>query len=182
MTYEEAYIKVCDGYKKSEPIKSLIEKFLYTLNPEEEYPSLNFDMWLVWACRESHDDYSNPILVLCMAEYLKSQSTWTAGTSDVPLNETSSAVLTAIDAINWFSLDDNVPPTNIISSASRYLYNNESINEIISGAYLPLDISTVSRLPDCGVEYFPRHEVMRHLAIIERDYLEKHYINPDMPF
>lgn len=181
-TYEEAYIKVCEGYKNGKPIESLIKEYLYTLDPEEEYPSLNFDMWLRWACRESHDDNSNPVLILCMAEYIKEQLGWTTNMNDTSLNEATTAALTIIDVINWFSLDGDNPPTNIIGSTARYLFNTETVNKIISEATLPIDISMVSQLPDCGVEYFPRHEVMRHLAILERDYLEKHYINPDRPF
>lgn len=181
MTYEEAYIKVCEGYKKGKSIDSLIKKYLYTLVPEEEYPRLNFDMWLYWACAESHDDYSNPILILCMAEFMKEEL------QDNPrygifLNQPAAAAFAVIDTINWFSLGDNTPPTNIIGSAVRYLFNEEDINTIISDACAPMFVSMISELPDCGVEYLPRHELQRFFANEEMKYLEQCGINTGCPF
>lgn len=185
MTYEEAYIKVCDGYKKDKPIKELIEKHLYTLNPEEEYPRLNFDMWLRWACRESHDDSSNPVLILCMAEYMKEERRWSHGVSNTlyhkSLNDCASAALAVSGTINWFSLDDNNYPSNIINSAVRYLFNEEDINDVISDAGHPIDESMITQLPDCGVEYFSRSDLKRFFKN-EREYLKICGINPDIPF
>lgn len=159
MTYEEAYVSVCKGYKQGRPIGELIDTYIYKLDSEEQYPSLNFYMWLIWACDKSHDDDSNPILILCMAEYIKREE-YTKVRYEVRLNEVAASAYSVIDTINMFSMDGNNPPTNIIGAAIRYLFNQEDIDTITSGAIVPWEMSCVSQLPDCGVEYFSRKELL----------------------
>lgn len=164
MTYEEAYIEVCKGYKKGRPIRDLIEKYLYNLDDEEPDLRLSFYLWLIWACRKSHDDDSNPVLILCMAYYIKEKeysklSFW----HDIEFSEQAAAAYSTAETVNMFSLDDNHPPLNIIRAAIRYLFNHENLDSIVSSVGAPWDMSWVSELPDCEVEYFSRKELLRLL-------------------